>query len=57
LAAEERHLVHRVLAEDPRVATESFGDGALKRISIRALEGAGPGAGAIAGGEDVDDEE
>ena len=39
LAAEERRLVHRVLADDPRVATESFGDGALKRISIRALEG------------------
>lgn len=45
LAAEERRLVHRVLADDPRVATESFGDGATKRISIRALEGAGPGTG------------
>jgi spoIIIJ-associated protein len=42
LAAEERRLVHRVLADDPRVATESFGEGALKRISIRALEGVGP---------------
>ena len=41
LAAEERRLVHRVLADDPRVATESFGEGALKRISIRALEGVG----------------
>lgn len=57
LAAEERRLVHRVLADDPRVATESFGDGALKRISIRALEGVGPGAGAVAGGEDADEGE
>ena len=57
LAAEERRLVHRVLAEDPRVATESFGDGAMKRISIRALEGVEPGAGAVAGGEDADEGE
>jgi predicted RNA-binding protein Jag len=52
LAAEERRLVHRVLADDPRVATESFGDGALKRISIRALEGVGPGAAAVANDDD-----
>ncbi len=44
LAAEERRLVHRVLAEDPRVATESFGEGALKRMSIRALDDAGSDA-------------
>jgi predicted RNA-binding protein Jag len=37
LAAEERRLVHRMLADDPRVATESFGEGATKRMSIRAL--------------------
>lgn len=42
LASEERKLVHRALADDPRVATESFGEGATKRISIRALEGVGP---------------
>jgi spoIIIJ-associated protein len=55
MAAEERRLVHRVLAEDPRVATESFGDGALKRISIRALEGVGPGAGASGHGDEAND--
>ena len=38
LAAEERRLVHRMLADDPRVATESFGEGATKRMSIRALD-------------------
>ena len=59
MAAEERRLVHRVLADDPRVATESFGDGALKRISIRALAGVGPGAGAVelaGAGEEEDGE-
>ncbi len=40
LAAEERRLVHRMLADDPRVATESFGEGATKRMSIRALSDA-----------------
>lgn len=55
MAAEERRLVHRVLADDPRVATESFGDGALKRISIRALEGVGPGAGGAGGGDEAND--
>jgi spoIIIJ-associated protein len=57
LAAEERRLVHRVLADDPRVATESFGDGALKRISIRALEGVGPGAAAADGAGPGDEDE
>lgn len=55
LAAEERRLVHRVLTDDPRVATESFGDGALKRISIRALDGVGPGAGAAVDGDEEND--
>src|SRR5688572_21412674 len=55
LAAEERRLVHRVLADDPRVATESFGEGALKRISIRALEGVGPTGEAV--DEDADGNE
>jgi spoIIIJ-associated protein len=54
LAAEERRLVHRVLADDPRVATESFGEGALKRISIRALEGVSPAESVVAGDEDAD---
>ena len=35
LSAEERRVVHRALTADGTVTTESFGDGALKRISIR----------------------
>ncbi len=35
LSAEERRVVHRALTADGSVTTESFGDGALKRISIR----------------------
>jgi spoIIIJ-associated protein len=40
LSAEERRVVHRALTADGTVTTESFGDGALKRISIRpAVQG------------------
>jgi len=40
LSAEERRVVHRALTADGSVTTESFGDGALKRIAIRpALKG------------------
>ncbi|MGH7724207.1 MAG: protein jag, partial [Candidatus Eiseniibacteriota bacterium] len=38
LASEERRLVHRALTADGRVVTESYGDGALKRIAIRPAE-------------------
>ena len=40
LSAEERRVVHRALTADGTVTTESFGDGALKRISIHpAVQG------------------
>lgn len=40
LSAEERRVVHRALTADGSVTTESFGDGALKRIAIRpAVQG------------------
>ena len=40
LSAEERRVVHRALTADGSVTTESFGDGALKRIAIRpAIKG------------------
>jgi spoIIIJ-associated protein len=38
MSSEERRIVHRALAEDGRVTTESYGEGALKRIAIRAVE-------------------
>ncbi|MEP7027506.1 MAG: R3H domain-containing nucleic acid-binding protein, partial [Candidatus Eisenbacteria bacterium] len=40
LSPEERRVVHRALTADGSVTTESFGDGVLKRITIRpALKG------------------
>ena len=34
LSAQERRVVHRALADDDRVTTESLGEGALKRVAI-----------------------
>ncbi len=35
LSSEERRIIHRTLNEDERVVTESYGDGAMKRVAIR----------------------
>jgi len=40
LSSEDRRAVHRALTKDGGVVTESYGDGALKRIAIRAAASA-----------------
>jgi spoIIIJ-associated protein len=35
LPSEERRIIHRTLNDDARVVTESYGDGAMKRVAIR----------------------
>jgi spoIIIJ-associated protein len=35
LSSEERRIIHRALNDDARVVTESYGDGAMKRVAIR----------------------
>jgi len=37
LSSDERRAVHRALTKDGTVETESYGDGAMKRVAIRAV--------------------